>query len=64
MIYLIDKGVESEQSFKIMESVRKGKGLTPDYEKVMKEHDVPDWYLWSCKRSNICSRKPMRWLML
>ena len=52
MIYLIDKGVESEQSFKIMESVRKGKGLTPDYEKVMKEHDVPDWYLWSCKKIN------------
>ena len=50
MIYLIDKGVESEQSFKIMESVRKGKGLTPDYEKIMKEHDVPDWYLWSCKK--------------
>ena len=50
MIYLIDKGVESEQSFKIMESVRKGKGLTPDYEKVMKEHGVPDWYLWSCKK--------------
>ena len=50
MIYLIDQGVESEQSFKIMESVRKGKGLTPDYEKVMKEHDVPDWYLWSCKK--------------
>ena len=50
MIYLIDKGVESEQSFKIMESVRKGKGLTPEYEKVMKEHDVPDWYLWSCKK--------------
>ena len=50
MIYLIDKGVESEQSFKIMESVRKGKGLTPDYEKVMKEHDVPDWYLWSCNK--------------
>ena len=50
MIYLIDKGVESEQSFKIMESVRKGKGLTPDYEKVMKEHEVPDWYLWSCKK--------------
>ena len=50
MIYLIDKGVESEQSFKIMESVRKGKGLTPEYEKVMREHDVPEWYLWSCKK--------------
>ena len=57
MIYLIDKGVESEQSFKIMESVRKGKGLTPDYEKVMKEHDVPDWYLWSCKKIKYMSPK-------
>ena len=57
MIYLIDKGVESEQSFKIMESVRKGKGLTPDYEKVMKEHEVPDWYLWSCKKIKYMFRK-------
>lgn len=50
MIYLINKGVESEQSFKIMESVRKGKGLTPEWEAMMKEHDVPDWYIWSCKK--------------
>ena len=50
MIYLINKGVESEQSFKIMESVRKGKGLTPEWEAIMKEHDVPDWYIWSCKK--------------
>jgi len=50
MIYLINKGVESELSFKIMESVRKGKGLTPEFEAVMKEHDVPDWYIWSCKK--------------
>ena len=50
MIYLINKGIESEQSFKIMESVRKGKGLTPEWEELMKEHDVPDWYIWSCKK--------------
>ena len=50
MIYLINKGVESELSFKIMESVRKGKGLTPEFEAAMKEHDVPDWYIWSCKQ--------------
>ena len=50
MIYLIGKGIESEQSFKIMESVRKGKGLTPEWEKLMVEHDVPDWYIWSCKK--------------
>lgn len=50
MIYLINKGIESEQSFKIMESVRKGKGLTAEWEEIMKEHDVPDWYIWSCKK--------------
>ena len=50
MIYLINKGMESELSFKIMESVRKGKGLTPEWETAMKEHDVPDWYIWSCKK--------------
>ena len=36
MIYLIHMGVENERSFKIMESVRKGKGLTPDMEEDMK----------------------------
>ena len=50
MTYLISKGVESELSFKIMESVRKGKGLIPEWEKVMTEHGVPEWYLWSCKK--------------
>src|SRR5699024_373339 len=37
-------------SFKIMESVRKGKGLTPEWEEEMVKHDVPDWYIWSCKK--------------
>ncbi len=50
MTYLIQKGVESEQAFTIMESVRKGKGLKPDWEEEMKAHDVPDWYIWSCKK--------------
>ena len=50
MIYLIGKGLDSEESFTIMESVRKGKGLKPEWEKEMKEHDVPDWYIWSCKK--------------
>ena len=34
----------------IMESVRKGKGLKPEWEEAMKEKDVPDWYIWSCKQ--------------
>lgn len=50
MIYLIGKGLESEQSFTIMESVRKGKGLKPEWEEAMREHDVPEWYIWSCKK--------------
>lgn len=50
MIYLIGKGLDSEQSFTIMESVRKGKGLKPEWEKEMKDHGVPDWYIWSCKK--------------
>ncbi len=50
MVYLISKGVESALSFTIMESVRKGKGLKPEWEKAMKEKDVPDWYIWSCKK--------------
>ena len=50
MIYLIQKGIESEQAFTIMEKVRKGKGLTDEMEQVMLEHDVPDWYIWSCKK--------------
>ncbi len=50
MIYLIKQGLPSQSSFKIMESVRKGKGLTPEYEAEMKEHGVPDWYIDSCKK--------------
>ncbi len=50
MIYLIGMGLESELSFTIMESVRKGKGLKEDWIKAMKEHGVPDWYIWSCQK--------------
>ena len=60
MTYLIHMGLESELSFTIMESVRKGKGLKPEWEEEMKRHDVPDWYIWSCKRSSTCSPRPMR----
>ena len=50
MTYLIEKGLDSELSFTIMESVRKGKGLKPEWEKEMEAHEVPDWYIWSCKK--------------
>ena len=48
MVYLINQGVEEGLSFTIMESVRKGKGLKPDWIDAMKEKDVPQWYIDSC----------------
>lgn len=50
MIYLMKMGVEPSLSFTIMESVRKGKGLKPEWEEAMLEANVPDWYIWSCKK--------------
>ena len=48
MVYLIQMGLEEGLSFTIMESVRKGKGLKPDWIEEMKKHDVPQWYIDSC----------------
>ncbi len=50
MLALIRYGVEKSHAFKIMEMVRKGKGLTPEYEAEMREAGVPDWYIASCKK--------------
>ena len=56
MTYLIKKGLNPDHAFKIMEAVRKGKvakGKEPnwdEYVKEMKEHNVPDWYMESCKK--------------
>ena len=50
MIYLLNKGIGEELSFKIMESLRKGKGLKPEMEQAMREAGVPDWYIDSCKK--------------
>lgn len=50
MTYLIHMGMDAGLSFKIMESVRKGKGLAPDWEEKMRAANVPEWYIWSCKK--------------
>ena len=55
MIYLIKKGVPPNPSFKIMETVRKGKALKDpakweEYKQMMREHDVPEWYIKSCEK--------------
>ena len=50
MIYLISMGMPEKRSFKIMESVRKGRGLPDGAEEEMREAGVPDWYIGSCKK--------------
>ena len=50
MIYLISMGMPEKRSFKIMESVRKGRGLPPGAEEEMVAAGVPDWYIGSCKK--------------
>ena len=48
MTYLISMGLPSKVSFSIMEDVRKGKGLKPEYEEIMLAHKVPKYYIESC----------------
>ncbi|PLV56705.1 PolC-type DNA polymerase III [Thermotoga sp. SG1] len=50
MNFLIHKGMEPSLAFKIMESVRKGKGITEEMEKEMRRLKVPEWFIESCKR--------------
>ena len=50
MVYLIQKGLEEGLSFTIMESVRKGKGLKPEWVEEMMKHGVPEWYVESCRK--------------
>ena len=50
MVYLMYKDLEPKTAFTIMEKVRKGKGLSEEDEATMKEKQVPDWYIESCKR--------------
>jgi len=50
MIYLISCGIPEKRAFKIMEAVRKGKGLPEGAEEEMVAASVPDWYIGSCKK--------------
>lgn len=49
MTFLISKGLDNADAFKIMEIVRKNKKLSDEQLALMKDHDVPDWYIWSCE---------------
>lgn len=50
MTYLISCGMPEKRSFKIMEAVRKGRGLPEGAEEEMREAGVPEWYIGSCKK--------------
>ncbi len=50
MVYLIYRGLDPSRAFKIMEGVRKGKGLTDEDTEYMRNFDIPEWYLNSCRR--------------
>ena len=50
MLDMIRYGLDNSMSFQIMEAVRKGKGLKPEWEAAMREHEVPEWYITSCKK--------------
>ena len=50
MLYLISCGMPEKRSFKIMEAVRKGRGLPEGAEQEMIDAGVPDWYIGSCKK--------------
>lgn len=50
MVYLMYRGLEPKLAFRIMESVRKGKGLTPEFEAAMRGHGIPEWYIESCRK--------------
>ncbi len=50
MLYLIKCGMEAPLAFKIMESVRKGRGLPPGSQQEMEARGVPAWYIESCKK--------------
>lgn len=50
MVYLMQKNVEPQIAFTVMESVRKGKGVSEEYAEILREHDVPEWYITSCRK--------------
>ena len=48
MIYLQHQGLDDGLAFNIMEFVRKGRGIPDDWQKEMRNNDVPEWYIASC----------------
>ena len=59
MNFLIHRGMNKKNSFFVMENVRKGKGIekrnkqgeaTTNFEQEMRDNNIPDWFIDSCKK--------------
>ena len=69
MNFLIHRGMDRKHSFFVMENVRKGKGIekrnkqgqaTTEFEAEMRENNIPEWFIESCKKISYLSHGPMR----
>lgn len=58
MLYLANRGLDPSDAFRIMDRVRKGRGLSDSDVQLMQENAIPDWYMKSCLRSNTCFPRP------
>ncbi len=50
MTFLIQRGLEDNMAFNIMENVRKGRGLKPEHIEAMQKIELPNWYINSCQK--------------
>jgi DNA polymerase-3 subunit alpha (Gram-positive type) len=50
MLYLINAGLDKKKAFFTMEKVRKGKGLSQEDQEIMRNLNIPDWYIESCNK--------------
>ena len=50
MLYLMNMTMPKDDAYRIMDSVRKGKGLTYEQKRMMSEADVPEWYIQVCEK--------------
>ena len=63
MNYLIQLGMEPGHAFRIMEQVRKGRGLKEEDKVLMRQVNTPSWYIDSCEKISYLFPKPTRWPM-
>ncbi|PPE05077.1 DNA polymerase III subunit alpha [Entomoplasma ellychniae] len=50
MVYLMRQGIDATSAFKVMESVRKGNGVPSKFKQMLKDYNIPQWYIESCEK--------------